>query len=152
MKQTQTHPHREETCGVRGRGWRAMDQKFVINKCKLVYRKWINNKVLLYNTGNCIPYLVINHNGKNIKRMYICLTGSLRCIAELTQHCKSTISQFCKRRNIYKRDTQCKLVSVANFRVLEQSKMLFKRELFWRESHRLSERWKRRCPGYPCLQ
>ena len=26
--------------------------------------EWINNKVLLYSTGNYIPYPVINHNGQ----------------------------------------------------------------------------------------
>ena len=45
-----------------------MDQKFVINKCKLVYRKWINNKVLLYNTGIYSPYSVVNHNGKEYEK------------------------------------------------------------------------------------
>ena len=67
--------------------------------------------------------------------MYICLTEPLRCIAELTQQCKSTVFQFLRRRNIYKRYTvQSEVVngkiSVANFRALEQPKMLFKRELF----------------------
>ena len=28
------------------------------------YLGWTNNKVLLYSTGNCIQYPVINHNGK----------------------------------------------------------------------------------------
>ena len=28
------------------------------------YIEWINNKVLLYSTGNYIQYPVINHNGK----------------------------------------------------------------------------------------
>ena len=30
----------------------------------IIYREWINNKVLLYSTGNYIQYPVINHNGK----------------------------------------------------------------------------------------
>ena len=29
-----------------------------------MYIEWINNKVLLYSTGNYIQYSVINHNGK----------------------------------------------------------------------------------------
>ena len=29
-----------------------------------LYIEWINNKVLLYSTGNYIQYPVINHNGK----------------------------------------------------------------------------------------
>ena len=39
-----------------------MDWEFGISKCKLIYIGWINNKVLLYNTGNYIQYPVINHN------------------------------------------------------------------------------------------
>ena len=47
-----------EGCG-RGKDW-----EFGISRYKLLYIRWINNKVLLYNTGNYIQYLVINHNGK----------------------------------------------------------------------------------------
>ena len=39
---------------------------------KLLYIKWINNKVLLYNTGNYIHYPVINHKGKEYEEIYIC--------------------------------------------------------------------------------
>ena len=36
--------------------------------------KWINNKVLLYNTGNYIQYTMINHNRKYEKEcVYICI-------------------------------------------------------------------------------
>ena len=35
-----------------------------VSRCKLLYIAWINNKVLLYSTGNYIQYPVINHNGK----------------------------------------------------------------------------------------
>ena len=35
------------------------------------------NKVLLYNTGNSIQYPVINHNGKECEKEYICITESL---------------------------------------------------------------------------
>ena len=45
-------------------GWGQMDWEFVISRCKLLYREWINNKALLYSTGNYIQYLVIHHNGK----------------------------------------------------------------------------------------
>ena len=39
------------------------------------YIKWINNKVLLYSTGNYIQYPVINHNGNKYKKesIYICV-------------------------------------------------------------------------------
>ena len=39
-----------------------MDWEFGISKCKVLYIARINRKVLLYNTGNCIQYPVINHN------------------------------------------------------------------------------------------
>ena len=43
----------------REEGGRGMDWEFVISRCKLVYIEWINNKVLLYSTGNYIQYPVI---------------------------------------------------------------------------------------------
>ena len=41
-----------------------MDWEFGISRCKPVYTQWINNRVLLYSTGNYIQYPVINYNGK----------------------------------------------------------------------------------------
>ena len=68
-KQKQTHRHREQTCGYQGKDW-----EFGISRCKLLYIGWINNKVLLYSTGNYIEYPVINRNGKEYKkRMYVCV-------------------------------------------------------------------------------
>ena len=56
-----------------------------ISRCKLLYIGWMNNKVLLYSTGNYIQYPVINHNGKEyeIDCIYICITESLCCTAEI---------------------------------------------------------------------
>ena len=48
--------------GKRGRG--GMVCEFGVTGCKLLRIEWINNKVLLYSTGNCILYPEINHNGK----------------------------------------------------------------------------------------
>ena len=45
-------------------GGGGKDWEFGVSRCKLVYIGWINNKVLLYSTGNCIQYPVINYNGK----------------------------------------------------------------------------------------
>ena len=45
-------------------GGGGKDWEFGISRGKLVYIGWINNKVLLYSTGEYIQYLVINHNGK----------------------------------------------------------------------------------------
>ena len=55
--------------GERGGG--GMDWEFGVSGCKLLYIEWINNKVLLYSTGNYIQYPVINHMEKNIKSMYV---------------------------------------------------------------------------------
>jgi len=44
------------------------------SRCKLLHLEWINDKVLLYSTGNCIQSLGINHKRKKIflrKKMYI---------------------------------------------------------------------------------
>ena len=49
------------------------DWVFGISRCKLSYTEWINNKVLLCNTGNYIQYPAIN-NGKQCfkkKRMSV---------------------------------------------------------------------------------
>ena len=55
-----------------------------VSRCKLLYREWTNNKVLLYSTGNYIQYPMINHNGKGYlkKNVYICITESLCCTLE----------------------------------------------------------------------
>ena len=68
----------------RRRGTRGgMDWEFGVSRCKLVYIGWVNNKVLLYSTGNYIQYPVINHNGKEYEKEYIlCITESLCCTAE----------------------------------------------------------------------
>ena len=72
MKQKQTDRHREHTCGCRGGGGGGgMDLEFGINRCKLLYTEWINNKVLLYSTGNYIQYPLINHNKKEHEKVYI---------------------------------------------------------------------------------
>ena len=51
----------EEGAGVQ-------DWEFEIIKRKLLYTGWINNKVLLYSTGNYIQYHVINNNGKEYEK------------------------------------------------------------------------------------
>ena len=64
-KQKQTHRHRDQTCGCQ---WGGMDWESGISRCKLLYREWMNNKVLLYLTENYIQYPVINHNGKEYEK------------------------------------------------------------------------------------
>ena len=85
-KQKQTYRHREQTCGCQGEGGVGRDGLGVwVSRCKLVYIGWINNNVLLYNTGNYIQYPVINHHGTEYEKecIYICITELLCCAAEI---------------------------------------------------------------------
>ena len=50
----------------RGMGW-----EFKVGRCKLLYIGWVNNKFLLYSTGNYIQYPVIPHNGKEYEKEYV---------------------------------------------------------------------------------
>ena len=59
-------------------GW-----EFGISRCKLLGREWVNNKVLLYSTGNYISYPVVNQNGKEYEREWIRITESFCCTAEM---------------------------------------------------------------------
>ena len=56
-----------------GVGCEGMNWELGIIRCKLLYIEWINNKVLLYSRGNYIQYLIINHNGKEYEKEYICV-------------------------------------------------------------------------------
>ena len=51
-----------------------MKGKFGVSRCKLLFIGWMNNKVLLYNTGSYIQYPVIKYKEKiykrNIKKIY----------------------------------------------------------------------------------
>jgi len=49
---------------AKGVGWGRDELGIGVSRCKLLYIEWINNKILLYSTGNYIQYPVINHNGK----------------------------------------------------------------------------------------
>ena len=46
----------------------GMDREFVVDRCKLLHLEWINNKVLLYITGNYIQSPGTDHDGKNMKK------------------------------------------------------------------------------------
>ena len=47
----------------RARGGR-IDWGLGVGRCKLLYIRWVNSKVLLYSMGNFIQSPGINHNGK----------------------------------------------------------------------------------------
>ena len=71
---TGTDSHKKRTDLWLPRGNRArggMDWECGVSRCMLLYREWINNKVLLYSTGNYIQYPVINHNGKEYKKEHM---------------------------------------------------------------------------------
>ena len=48
--------------------WGGTDWEFVISRCKLLYREWINNEIRLYSTENYVQYPMINHNGKEYEK------------------------------------------------------------------------------------
>ena len=80
-KQKQTHIGIETNLWVYGR----KDELGVgINRYVLLYIKQINDKDLLYSTGNSIQYVVITFNGKEYEKeyVYIIITESLCCISE----------------------------------------------------------------------
>ena len=70
-KQKQTHRHRKK---LMVHQWKKQEREFGINRYTLPYIKQINNKDLLYSTGNYIQYLLITYNGKE--------SESLCCIPE----------------------------------------------------------------------
>ena len=70
MNQKQNH----RRCGCQGGGGGGgIKWEVGVSRRKLIYIGWINNKVLLYSTGNYIQYPMISHNGKEYKKnAYIC--------------------------------------------------------------------------------
>ena len=72
-----------------------MHWEFGVNRCRVLYRKWIKNKVSLYSTGNYTQYAVINHNGKEYENIYvcICIIDSLCYIADINTKFVSQILQ-----------------------------------------------------------
>ena len=69
----------------RGVSFGGKDWEFRISRRKLVYREWINSKVLLYSTRNyeCIQYLVINHNGKLYENGHFAILNKLTQTVQL---------------------------------------------------------------------
>ena len=71
MGQKQTQTYRTDLWLPRERG-RGGGLGAGISKCKLLYTEWIN-KALLHSTGNDTQYPVINHNGKEYEKEYMCV-------------------------------------------------------------------------------
>ena len=57
-------------CKSQSQGQGGMNWESGVSRCKLLQLEWINNKALLYSTGNYIQYSEINHNGKEYKQEY----------------------------------------------------------------------------------
>ena len=75
-KQKQTHRHRGQAVVAQeegaGEGWAGESWIGNLGLADAnLYIEWINNKVLLYSTGNYIQYPAINHNGKEYEKEYI---------------------------------------------------------------------------------
>ena len=68
-KQKQTHRHRKQIYGSQRE--RGQDNQNGIHRYTQLYIKQINNKDLLYRTGNYIQYLVITQNRKESEIIYI---------------------------------------------------------------------------------
>ena len=64
-----SHRHRADSQLPRGGG--RKNRECGVSRCKLLYAGWINNEVVLYNTGNYIQSPVKNHNGKEYDRVYV---------------------------------------------------------------------------------
>ena len=73
-------------------------QEIGINRYTLLYIKQITNKDLLYNTGNCIQYVVIAYKGKESKKVY--KTNSLCCTSEANTTYKFTVFQLKKKKKL----------------------------------------------------
>ena len=64
----------ENTVVAKGQaGGGRTDREFGVGRCKLLCREWIDNKVLLYSTGNYISYPGINHNRKEHEKECMCV-------------------------------------------------------------------------------
>ena len=62
--------HREQARGCQGDGGGGRDERLLgVSTCQLLHLEWKNNKVLQYNAGNYIQNPVINHNGKEYKKI-----------------------------------------------------------------------------------
>ena len=65
---------RTKAVTVRGEDVGRLECEFGVSGHKLL---WINNKVLLYSTGNYIQFPMINHNGNEYKKECMCMCNRI---------------------------------------------------------------------------
>ena len=96
MKQKPAHKHREQTYGFQEEGgWGGIYWEFGIHRYKLLYMAWINNKALLYSTGNSTQYHVINCYGKEYEKdmcVHVCVCV---CVCVCTYVCMYVHMYIC---------------------------------------------------------
>ena len=75
MKQKQTHRQREQTCGCQGGcvGIREEETGNLGLAMERILYGMDKQQVLLYSIRNYIQCPVIDHNGKEHKKMYVCV-------------------------------------------------------------------------------
>ena len=66
VNQKQAHRHREQTHGGSG------DWEFAVSSTKLLYKEWVNNKVLLYSTGELYSISCNKPHGKEYEKECVC--------------------------------------------------------------------------------
>ena len=58
---------------LRGKwGGSGMDGVFGVGRCRLLHLEWISNGVLLYNTGNYVLSLGLEHDGRQYEKKRMC--------------------------------------------------------------------------------
>ena len=83
-RETDSQTQRTDLWLSRGQGHGGgMDWGFGIRRCKLLYREWINSKVLLHSTGNYIQYPVIIMEKYEKEYICICTAETFCCTAEI---------------------------------------------------------------------
>jgi len=82
-----------------------MNWEFGVNRCKLLHLEWICNEVLLYSTENYIQLFAMEMMEDSMRKKmciytyiymyihtYICIIGSLCCIAEINRSsCRGSV-------------------------------------------------------------
>ena len=86
-KQKQTHSHREQTCvcqGGWGREWDGQGLSGAVG-CKLSHLDWLGNEAYCIAQGT-MQSLGTEYDGRwyEMRNVYVCMTGSLCCAAEIS--------------------------------------------------------------------